>query len=135
MFTHTTCVHKFIHTTSPSIRSRQNFGSTSPLFSRYTSEYGDCVSREQEEVMPKLYLRSDQDKETNSSTDPQAVQKTWTIRNRYGRRYAQKCIPPVVSLSNGRHLTRLRDLRTIRPKGIFNLLPSYGGELQQICHP
>ena len=26
----------------------QNFGSTSPLFSRYTSRKGDCVSREQQ---------------------------------------------------------------------------------------
>jgi hypothetical protein len=44
-------------------------GSTSSMFSRCTSEYGDCVSREQQEVMPKLCLRSDQDMETNSSTD------------------------------------------------------------------
>jgi hypothetical protein len=26
---------------------RQNFGSTSPLFSRYTSRRGECVSEEQ----------------------------------------------------------------------------------------
>jgi hypothetical protein len=93
------------------IRSRQNFGSTSSLFSKYTSEYADCVSREQQEVMPKLCLKSDQNMETDSSTDPRAVQITWTIRNRYSRRYEQKCIPPAISLSNGRLLTRLRDLR------------------------
>jgi len=28
---------------------KQNFGSTSPLFSKYTSRQGDCVSGEQQE--------------------------------------------------------------------------------------
>ena len=37
-----------------------------------------------------------------------AVQKTWTIRNRYGYWYAKICIFLTVSLSNGRHLTGLR---------------------------
>jgi len=47
-----------------------------------------------------------------ASTHPQVVQKTWTIRNRYGYRYAKVCIFPTVSLSNGRCLARLRDIRT-----------------------
>ena len=36
----------------------QNFGSTSPLFSRYTSRKGDCVSEEQQgdgaETLPRI---------------------------------------------------------------------------------
>ena len=47
-----------------------------------------------------------------ASTHPRAVQKTWTILNRYGYRYAKICIFPTVSLSNGRCLARLRDIRT-----------------------
>ena len=62
------------------------------------------------EVMPKLYLGLEQTIETNPSTHPRAVQKMWTIRNRYGHRYAKICIPPTISLSNGRRLTGLRDL-------------------------
>ena len=46
------------------------------------------------------------------STHPRAVQKTWTIQNRYGYRYAKICIFPTVSLSNGRRLARLRDIQT-----------------------
>ena len=46
------------------------------------------------------------------STHPRAVQKTWTIWNRYGRTYAKFCIFPSVSISNGRCLTRLRDIQT-----------------------
>ena len=47
-----------------------------------------------------------------ASTHPWAVQKTWTIRNRYGYRYAKICIFPTVSLLNGRRLARLCDIRT-----------------------
>ena len=39
-----------------------------------------------------------------TSTHPWAVQKTWTIQNRYGYRYATICIFRTVSLSNGRRL-------------------------------
>ena len=46
-----------------------------------------------------------------SSMHPRAIQKTCTIRNRYSYTYAKICILPTVSLSNGRHLTGLRDLR------------------------
>ena len=46
------------------------------------------------------------------STHPRAIQKMWTIRNRYGYRYAKICIFPSVSLSNGRRLARLHDIRT-----------------------
>jgi hypothetical protein len=81
--------------------------------------------------MPKLCLRSDQDMETNSSTDPWAVQKPWTIRNRYGQRYAQKCIPPAVSLSDGRHLTRLRDLRPYDQKTGYSYLGPDGDKAPQ----
>jgi len=42
-----------------------------------------------------------------ASMHPQAVQKTWTIRNSYGYRYAKICISPTISLSNGRRLTGL----------------------------
>jgi hypothetical protein len=54
---------------------RQNFGSTSPLFSRYTSCKGECVSGEQQGVMPKPLLGPERSMETNPSTDPRAVQK------------------------------------------------------------
>jgi hypothetical protein len=64
------------------------------------------------EVMPKPCLGSEQTMETNPSTHPRAVQKIWTIRNRYGYRYAKICIFLTVSLSNGRHLTGLHDTRT-----------------------
>ena len=63
------------------------------------------------EVMLKHCLGPELTMETNPSMHPWAVQKTWTIRNRYGHRYAKICIPPIVSLSNGRRLTGLRDLR------------------------
>ena len=49
--------------------------------------------------------------ELASSTHLRAVQVTWTIRNRYGYRYAETCIPPAVSLSDGRRLTGVNDLR------------------------
>jgi hypothetical protein len=45
------------------------------------------------------------------STQPWVVQKTWTIQNRYSYRYAKICIFCIVSLSNRRRLTGLRDLR------------------------
>ena len=50
------------------------------------------------------------------STHPRAVQKMWTIRNRYGRTYAKFCIIPSVSISNGRRLTRLHDIQTCGTK-------------------
>jgi hypothetical protein len=60
------------------------------------------------EVVPKLRLESEQNMETNPSTHPWAVQKTWTIQNRYGHRYAKIRIPPTVSVSDRRRLTGLR---------------------------
>ena len=38
------------------------------------------------------------------------------MRNRYGQKYAKFCIFPFVSISNGRRLTRLRDIRTCGTK-------------------
>jgi hypothetical protein len=61
------------------------------------------------EVVLKLGLGSEQTMETNPSTHPQAVQKTWMIQNRYGYRYAKVCTPPTVSLSNGRRLIGLHE--------------------------
>ena len=55
----------------------------------------------------------------NSSTHPRAVQITWTIRNRYGHRYVRICIFPTVSVSNGRRLTGLRELRTEYKNRVF----------------
>jgi hypothetical protein len=60
------------------------------------------------DVVPKLYLGSEQTMETNSSTHPQAVQKMWMIQNRYGYRYAKVYTPPTISLSNRRRLIGLR---------------------------
>ena len=60
------------------------------------------------------------------STHPRAVQKMWTVRNRYGRTYAKFCIFPSVSISNGRRLTRLRDIRTCGTKrGVLYASPCY----------
>ena len=81
--------------------------------------------------MPKLCLESEQTMETNTSTHPRAVQKTWTIRNRYGNRYANTCIPLSVSLSNGRRLTGLRDLRP----WLENRGYTYGGGGVRIARP
>ena len=46
-----------------------------------------------------------------TSTHPWVVQKTWTIWNRYGYRYAKICIFSTIPLSNGRRLSRLRDIQ------------------------
>ena len=65
----------------------------------------------------------------NSSTDrsrpwkltismhPWAVQITWTIRNRYGYRYAKICIFPSVSLTNGRRLSYVSYEHNTKSKG------------------
>jgi hypothetical protein len=53
------------------------------------------------------------------SMHPRAVQSSWTIRNRYGHRYAEICIFPTVSLSNGRRLTGLRDLEHKTFRGVY----------------
>jgi hypothetical protein len=44
----------------------QNFGSTSPMFSKYTPWKGDCVPEEQWEGEAKLCPRSEQNMETKS---------------------------------------------------------------------
>ena len=54
--------------------------------------------------------------ETNPIYASSGCPKTWTIRNRYGRTYAKFCIFPSVSISNGRCLTRLRDIQTCGTK-------------------
>jgi hypothetical protein len=83
-----------------------------PRCSLDTRPGGESVYPENNrEVMPKPCLESEQTKETNPSTHPRAVQNAWTIQNRYSRRYAMIYICPIVSLSNGRRLTGLRDLR------------------------
>ena len=58
--------------------------------------------------MPKHHLGPERTMETSPSMHPRAVQKTWTIQNRYGRRYAKIRIPTTVSLLDGRRLTGLR---------------------------
>ena len=71
------------------------------------------------EVMPKPHLGPDRTIQTKPSTHPRAVQITWTIRNRYGRKYAEIRIPTTVSLSDGRRLTGLRDLARVTDKGLI----------------
>ena len=68
--------------------------------------------------MSKLYLEPERSMETNPSTHPRAVQKTWTIRRRYGRKYAEIRISLTVSLSDGRRLTGLR-----RPHKDIEIIP------------
>ena len=91
--------------------SRQNFGSTSPLFSKYTAGRL-CIRRIPRRCCRNFVSNQSRALKLTPSTHPQAVQKTWTIQNRYGYRYAKICIFPTVSLSNGRRLARLRDIRT-----------------------
>ena len=64
--------------------------------------------------------------ETNPIYASSGCPKTWTIRNRYGRTYAKFCIFPSVYISNGRRLTRLRDIRTCGTKsGVLYASPWY----------
>ena len=79
------------------------------------------------EMMPILSLSNgSRPWKLTPSTHPRAVQKMWIIRNRYGRTYAKFCIFPSVSISNGRHLTRLRDIWTCSTKsGVFYASPCY----------
>ena len=50
-------------------RPRRNFGSTSPLFSRYTSRFGESVYPENNgEALPKLQLGRERNMEANPST-------------------------------------------------------------------
>ena len=83
---------------------RRNFGSTSPLFSKYTSRRGGCVSGEQQGGDAETISQIEVDMETNpiyaSSGCPNNVDNSKEIRSF-----------PTVSLSNGRRLTRLRKLR------------------------
>jgi len=46
------------------------------------------------EMMPKLYLGSEQTMETNLIYASVGRPKTWTIRKRYGYTYAEICILP-----------------------------------------
>ena len=55
---------------------RQNFGSTSPLFSRYMSWKGECVFGEQQGGGAKTLSRIEAEHETTPSTYPRAVQKS-----------------------------------------------------------
>ena len=64
------------------------------------------------EMLPKLFLESKQNMKTNPIYTSSGYQKTWTIQNRYGYRYAKICIFPTVSLLNGRRLARLHHIRT-----------------------
>jgi len=71
------------------------------------------------EMLPKLYLRSEYNMETNPIYTYSGCPKRWTIQNRYGYRYAKICIFPTISLSNGKHLARLHDIRTsYRKRGV-----------------
>ena len=88
---------------------RQNFGSTSPLLSKYT----EIVYLENNrQMLSKLYLESEYSMETNPIYTYSGCPKNMDIRNRYGYRYTKIYIFPTVSLSNGRCLARLRDIRT-----------------------
>ena len=63
------------------------------------------------EVMPKLYLRPEQTMETNPSMHPRAVQKHGQSETDTVVDMQKIRIPTTVSLSDGRRLTGLRDLR------------------------
>jgi hypothetical protein len=102
---------------------RQNFGSTTPLFSRYTSRFGESVYPENNgEVLPKLRLGRERNMEANPSTHPRAIQETWTIQKRYRRKYALHTNDRVC-LSDGRRLTRLRNLSSTMGKERRRFIP------------
>ena len=68
---------------------RQNFGSTSPLFSRYTSRRGERVSGEQHGGEAETLSRIRADYGTNLVYASTGCPKKWTIQNRYGYTYAK----------------------------------------------
>jgi len=76
------------------------------------------------EVVPKLHLGSEQNMKTNPSTHPQAVKKTWTIQNRYGYSYVEIHIAQTVSVSDGRHLTRLYQSTYDNDKEESSIIPT-----------
>jgi hypothetical protein len=82
-----------------------------PLGSEQSMETNPSTHPRAVQKMWTIRNRYEQNMETNPSMHPRAVQKTWTIRNRYGHRYAKIRIPPTVSVSDRRRLTGLRDLR------------------------
>jgi len=90
---------------------RQNFGSTSPLFSRYTSRRGERVSGEQHGGEAETLSRIRADYGTNlvyaSTGCPKKVDNPKTIR----LYICKDRILPTVSVSDGRRLTGSRDLR------------------------
>ena len=67
-----------------------------------------CIQRTTRRCCRKSALDQSGPWKLTSSTHPRAVQKMWTIRNRYGHRYAKIRIAPTVSVSDGRRLTGLR---------------------------
>ena len=91
---------------------RQSFGITSPLFSGYALFFGrTCIWRTAGRCCRNSVSDRSRAWKLTSSTHTRAVQKTWTIRNRYDQIHTVICMPPTVSLSDGRRLTWLRDLR------------------------
>ena len=91
---------------------RQNFGSTSPLFSRYTSRQiaeRMCSGEQWGGATEILSQNGVEHGEHTQSTHPRAVHgKRWTIRKSCGDKYAIECIFIDATLSDGR--PRLRDL-------------------------
>ena len=87
---------------------RQNFGSTSPLFSKYTSRQNaeECASGEQQVGAAEILSRNGVEHEQRTqSTHPRAVRgKRWTIRKSCGDKYAIECIFINATLSDGRRL-------------------------------
>jgi hypothetical protein len=77
---------------------RESFDSTSPLFSGYTSWQGECtVWRTTWRWRRNSILDRSRAWKLTSSTQLRAVQKTWTIRNRYICRYEKICISTHIS--------------------------------------
>ena len=101
---------------------RQNFGSTSPLFSKYTSSprVRLCIRR----TTGRCYRNSESDR-SGAWDQPHlrilGLSKNVDNSKQIRFRYAGICIPLAVSLSNGRRLTELRDLVTtmIRKEGLY----------------
>jgi hypothetical protein len=84
---------------------RQNFDSTSPLFSRYMSWKGECVFEEQQGGGAETLSWIEAEHENYPIYASAGYPKKWTIQNRYRLRYAEIRISPTVSVSNGRRLT------------------------------
>ena len=92
--------------------TRDRISAAPPRCSPNTRPNKDIVYPENNrEMMPKPYLGPECSMETNYLHILRLSTKAWTIRNKYGYKYANIWIFSTISVSNGKCLTRLRALK------------------------